>query len=797
MRASRAAVAGGILVAALAAGCDLRGFETGVPERVELYDLGERLPLATVTRETGGFLFDRAAAGAHLLDGWLEPESDAQGRSFRWATGEVSRLRLVLAGARDLEIEFDARPFTWTGAPNQTASLAFNEQPAGKVELTPGLHSYTVPVPAETVRIGENLIEVRHGYSRAPAEVGTGTDRRTLAAAWYALRVVRTGADPGREAPGDRRGQGTIDASGLQAASVAGEPVYEAESGQLRLPYGSRLDYYLLLPDDALLTAASWGQERQGGAVHVTLTVDGGAETTVAQLEASRGAADVVLPGSAGRPARLSLAAVGSAGPDPVAGAWLLSPRLVGRADTQQAAPRPAVSPSTGDAAHDRGAPGPDAAPAAAVAVGSETTSQAPERPSIVIYLIDTLRADRLGCYGHPGGLTPQIDAFAGRALLFEDAVASSSRTRPTVATLFTGLWPAAHGANREHERLSDSALTLAELLSAAGYRTAAFVTNPTVGESFGFAQGFDHFDYVGERSQRAPVLHRAALEWLDRERPEQPLLLYLHSLEPHTPYAPPPSFRQRLAGHVADATRVGSDQFLRELSQGLVEPRAGLTEDLVALYEAEVAAADAAFGRMLAHLEARGLGDAALLLLSDHGEEFADHGGWTHGKTLFAEVLQVPMILRLPGQQEGRRVPGLARQLDVLPTLLDLAGVPAPAGLEGRSLLPPAAATDPPHPTRAYAYLHYQGPPRLAVIDGGWKYVERPVQDGTIRWLFDRRRDPTERHNLAAERPILAGYLATLLQERLRAAETRLDVEEVEIDTETARRLRALGYLE
>ena len=256
-------------------------------------------------------------------------------------------------------------------------------------------------------------------------------------------------------------------------------------------------------------------------------------------------------------------------------------------------------------------------------------------RPNIVIFLADTLRADHLGLYGHPCGTSPRLDEFAREAVTFDQAWSVSSWTGPAVASLFTGLGPEAHGVHGLDIRLVDSVLTLAESLSAGGYRTAAFVGNELLDPGRGFAQGFETWNgrtplaVYGARPQSV-VDH--ALRWLDSNT--EPFFLYVHTLDPHGPYDPAPEHRILFAVH----DHPGDDPLPRMRGQR-------------AAYEGEIHEADAAFGAFVDSLRTRGLLDRSLVAFTaDHGEEFDDHGRRGHGHTLYPELVRVPLVLRLPG---------------------------------------------------------------------------------------------------------------------------------------------------
>jgi arylsulfatase len=312
---------------------------------------------------------------------------------------------------------------------------------------------------------------------------------------------------------------------------------------------------------------------------------------------------------------------------------------------------------------------------AGACAHERDASRPAPAR-NLIVYLVDTVRADHLGCYGYRLPTSPALDAFALEAVLFENAYAQSSWTKPAVASIFTGLRPWRHGANQRRQRLADEAVTLAEILAAAGYRTAGFITNPNVGGAFGFRQGFERY-HAEREEQSGESVRRAAFDWLEaRGEDARPFFLYLHTVEPHSPYRDALDRAGEFGARLADP-QIGLRRHLRALGDGSLRAAPETVSELVALYDAEVAAADTSFGALLDELGRRGLADETIIVfVSDHGEEFADHGGFEHSRTLYEEVLRVPLIVRAPGFAP-RRVAASAQHVDLLPTLLDLVAVP------------------------------------------------------------------------------------------------------------------------
>ncbi len=434
---------------------------------------------------------------------------------------------------------------------------------------------------------------------------------------------------------------------------------------------------------------------------------------------------------------------------------------------------KPSVWGTTGGLAAERGP---------AVSVSPPASS-----PPVIVYLIDTLRRDRLGCYGYPKPITPEIDAFAAGATLFERAVGQSSWTKASVASVFTGVWPPAHRAYGWTHRLPAELDTLAEILERGGYATAAFSTNPNIIPKMGFDQGFQEFRHVGRIS--AASLNELVFEWLGRLPEGRPPFLYVQPIDPHSAYNPPVEF---LALH---APGIDPDRYRGEGGKAIWKWPPEAQPSLVALYDAEVAATDASFGALLDELERLDLYDQALIVLtSDHGEEFQEHGGWRHGNHLYGETLDVPLIVKFPGQTEGRRLDLPAQHIDILPTALAAAGLTVPAAVEGVDLgegsLDLAGR-------RVYSHLDLRRSiSHLTVIDGDWKFMQRRRPKGRDTFLFDLREDPLEQRNLAERFPVRTAAMLALLDARL-AATSGAIAESVEIDVELEKSLRALGYLD
>jgi len=705
-------------------------------------DLAELFPAARSGAETARLDLGSDASRPYLVSGW-GPRAQSGGVEFQWGQGERSELRFDVGEPRELELTLRGWPLAFAGAPPQTVAVDVNGRAVATLALEPGPHGYRVAIPGDALVRGENRLGLRYAWARAPRDVIPGAaERRPLAVAWDGLRV-RDAREHG--APGVETGpRGPV----------------------LRLPLDAWVDYALRVPDGGVLRSAAveaYGAP-EGAALEVVTEPAGGPR--VATRIAPGGALALPLPDAGGAPLRLSLRALGTAAAGSAAGLRLEAPALdVAGASAPAPPPRASAPP-----------------------------------PNVVVYLVDTLRADRLGVYGFPRDTSPQLDAFAHEATVFRNATAQSSWTKPAVASLFTGLLPQTHRVNPRRAGVPESLPTLPELLRERGYATLGVVANGNVSRVFGFARGFDAFEELREGDgpeihQLSDRVNEVALELLARRPQGRPFFLYVHSADPHWPYTPREPFRSRLAGDVHDPEAGHAP-----LRGGAVSD--ALRADVGRLYEAEIAFNDDSFGRLLENLREQGLlAQSLLVFLSDHGEAFAEHGSFRHGTTLFAEEIRIPLVIRFPGGVgAGRVVDTPARQVDVLPTILEAVGAPIPPGLAGRSLLAAATGGGPRggEPDPALAYLNRGGRIVEAAIDGGHKLIRFRVEGrgAPSLGLFDVAADPGETRDLADAEPVWRDYLLGRL-DAAAAAPAGPAPPTAQIDDEQRRALEALGYLD
>lgn len=454
------------------------------------------------------------------------------------------------------------------------------------------------------------------------------------------------------------------------------------------------------------------------------------------------------------------------------------------------------------------------------LAVGAlvHRTLRARRPPDVVFILIDTLRADRVGAYGHARQLAPFLEDYARRSLVFDRAYSASSWTLPAVMSLFLGQRPFDHGLVEFYARLPDERVTLAEMLSAHGYDTAAFLATTALPAELGYGQGFGTYRVVGNTRTADEVIdasevNTAALEWLDGRARGRPFFLYLHYMEPHWPYVAHPGVTAPRSGlpprsdpyflHAEHLGEIADQQLSRRAARGnaIEDPveRArnwDFSADELArlrdLYDGEVKYLDRRLAELFAQLERRGtLANSVVVVTADHGEELGEHGLFGHGATLYDAEIHVPLLVHLPGSRPTGHVSDPVETAGLAAALLRTAGIePAPTF----RVSPVPLALDTRHPFPApvsqlakiahYAlWLH-----RTAVVDGDRKLLVASEGTPSVR---DLHADPEEQHPLDATPADIARAGALDRFETLHASPAGV------VNPPALARLRALGYVD
>ncbi len=482
-----------------------------------------------------------------------------------------------------------------------------------------------------------------------------------------------------------------------------------------------------------------------------------------------------------------------------------------------------------------------------AIACGTLVSCKTDVRPDLVLVTVDTFRADHLGCYGYFRNTTPFLDSLANDGIIFENAIAASSTTVPSHATILSGLHPSQHGARTNGELVRSGVRTVAEILSVSGYQTAAFVSTSANFRPAGLDRGFHCFEDPGSQGDKTGIFAARttvdrAIEWVSREEDDQPLFLWIHLWDPHTPYQPEQMF--------TDRNETEAEQFvefmLRErcADLGFFDGDPWKLRTVMDAYDGEVKAVDDAVRDLFDHIGKLRRRPAVWVVTGDHGEGLGNHDWFLHGRYLYREQLHVPLIVHATDDRfPCSRISTPAAHSDIFPTLLELAGCPVGGSSDyraGRSLLPllmtesqrdhrltfserrrfgrppargpghdPEISVESPVGRELYdsedqrqAYVarlirrhladNFEIGQAFAVTDERYTLIHRTELEDLF---FDRSLDPCERHNLSGTNSVAENRFRERLAEILTVlAESAQDAELA--DPEVLEQLRSLGYV-
>jgi arylsulfatase A-like enzyme len=711
------------------------------PERAELF-----------RGETRVLDFGEASGAQYTLGGWLTGTGADHGFGEDRAllgVSKVLKIALPIEQAGSHRLSLRVRSFAAT-----TLSVHVNGESVVDAPLDgKSFQVIDKVLPAEQLKLGENLVQ---------------------------LRVARTGASP-------RGGEASIALDWMrvgpaQAPHDAARPPALAElaapAGQtpaLNIGSGDRLAYGFEVPEGAELRATLLAHD--GAKLSVTAERDGKPIETLLTTKSAKEAVRIPLGRFAHELVRLSFRVEGA-----------------GRIELHK--PEVVI---VDDAAFPKAAAG--------------------AKPrNVIIVLIDTLRADKLDAY-KPGSRvkTPGLTTFLQSAAVMQNARTQENWTKPSIATLLSSLLPWQHNAVTGESKVPASVELLPELLQDRGYYTGAFIANGYVSDKFGFKQGWSTYrNYIREgRRTIAQEVAADVVEWLDKRPKDKPFFLYMHTIDPHVPYKPPKSFLDLYdpAPYSGPVDFSKTNELLEKIKVGSMKLNARDKVRLEALYDGEISYHDVHFAATLRALEERGLDkETVIVVTADHGEEFWDHGSVGHGHSVYDELLHVPMILRIPGVTEGKQnLPDAVGLVDVMPTVLDAIGQEKPSDLVGASFLPELLGQGTTAPrTNVSGFMQSW----RTVGIGSLKLLQRAPEN---MWLYDVKADPGETKDISKERPLALRYARSMLGITLSEGENgkrygspdvaaaptkaappkRVHKEEkTDIDPETEKQLRALGYV-
>lgn len=757
-----------LVVCALAVACTGQpgaGSVAGLTQPSDsVIDLTNRLRFESPEWEVSVLDVGGPRARGRLLDGWSYDEGADTGRTGAWGQGLQSDVTFFVSRPHDLVLKLGCWSLSAPDVGPQVMTVLVNGHDVGRLEVGPNRGgSYRLALPTAVLRTGINQLTFRFAWALRPIDVIPGSsDQRPLAVMFDEIAF-----------------EGLVDAE-------EPELLEDRQTQGILLPARSSVGFHFDAPDEAeLWIGAIVGRQVHGCSLDLGVFNESG-------LISNR---QVDVGGGILTPLKFEL---------PVEPGERVEVRFTVRASDVEKICRGAVEVWEPHVTGARGT-------AVETLGGRESInppwSDWPRKPNILIYLIDCLRADHLGTYGYPRPVSPSIDRLAEDAVVFDNEVASASWTRPAVASLLTGLPPKVHGSQAVEDALSGNLPVLQELLQAAGYQTAAVVTNGVVSAKFGFDRGFDDFRFLPEQHKENPEIHQLSdrvnvelFDLLSSRDASKPFFVYVHSTDPHAPYLPRSPFKERFAAGVDSG--LGLHPAVEDLTQGRKASTSEIRRALVDLYDAEIAFNDEQFGRLVEWLKAHDLyDDTVIVVTADHGEEFDDHGRWQHGFTLYQEMLRVPLVIKLPGSTGGggRRTETVS-QIDIAPTLLESVGIDVPSSMLGRSLRPWIAEEITGLAERpVFADLHRDPQWRSleAVLVGSDKLILNRAYDlPRPMWeLYDVAGDPGETVNRSARDPVDAGFLAALLREAGAIKATAAPTTELSAADEE--KLRALGYIQ
>lgn len=439
-------------------------------------------------------------------------------------------------------------------------------------------------------------------------------------------------------------------------------------------------------------------------------------------------------------------------------------------------------------------------------------------KPNVLLIVVDTLRADHMGCYGYSRKTTPHIDSeLAEKGAVFLNAFTQSPWTKPAMGALFTSLYPHDAQMNNKDTILPDEFVTLAEALKKKGYHTVSFHTAYWASKIFNTDQGFDEYheliDLNDGSSEPAPAVTARFIEWIEKNQ-DKKYFAYLHYMDPHKPYLAPREFN---AMFVADPSKLPRPMGPRAMMGGWnpykpksidrgweLEASKDLTKEnkqrIINYYDAEIRFTDDALGRLFSKLKELDIMDDTLIIFTaDHGEEFWEHGTYEHGHTLYNEIMRIPLIIRYNKNINPQKVNALAGLIDIYPTIMDIVNLPSSRTLKGISLMPALVGNAAPRSSVfCEGILANRGIEKNAVIGTQWKLIDHIGSKNRELELYDLSNNPIELENVVAQNPAIVSDMKREIAEWQKdQVKLEKDIEFIVPEEYGVGKFHSLGYVQ
>ena len=417
-------------------------------------------------------------------------------------------------------------------------------------------------------------------------------------------------------------------------------------------------------------------------------------------------------------------------------------------------------------------------------------------KPNIVLIILDSLRADHLGCYGYARNTSPNIDDLAKNGLIFSNAFSQGGYTLASIPSIFTSKFPLSHGVfiNQNGDKLDANETTLAETLKNNGYVTASFTGGGYTSHVYGFSQGFDLYKETDWGDMKE--VNQLASDWLEIKQ-EKPFFLFLHSYSIHDPFNPPEPFSKIYAsGYNGQLKNTFLNYILFEkINKRTLTLSKEDVEYITSQYDGGIRYCDEQLGKLFKKIVTLGLDSNTIVILtSDHGEDLMDHGTISHGD-LYDEGIHVPLIVKYPYLSlENNKIGSIVRSIDIMPTILDILALPLAASMEGKSLLPLMLGKKDKHERMVFSFGNSSKlKVRIALRTKNWKliYSYKTEQDE----LYNLEKDPKELNNLADVNKRQLAILKKKLNSYIEKLKLPIKKDKAVLDEKTKQRLKSLGY--
>lgn len=735
-------------------------------ERVS-FDLIENFSVADKIGETRSLDFREDKTLKFLGRGWSKAPKGGV-----WANSLLSELRFyTFFPDEDHRGVFTCVPFSFPQAPQQTIDLYLNGNRLAHFSLEKRKRQYSFQLPGRYIQNGDNILGFKFLYAVSPREGLGKKDPKKRAARFESLAF---------------------------SSKIAKTGLIQRKGKAVLIPAFTRLDYYLRIPERSSLDWA-WKfvlpEHKKSGAdvmIGVLLTEKKGGEESLFQdsydsASSKKKSSVIDLERFSGKVVRLSFVCQGVSGLD----------------ETVQ----PAVSLDKAVIRQKR-----NISQRELIATKSVLDCEGLDEANILLIVLDAANPSRMSCYGYERETTPVIDRIADDGILFSRAYAQASWTVPSIASLFTSTVPITHKVWNRNRLLSDKAYTLAEALKERNFQTCALTATSSASSLHNLLQGFDRqmelYKWAPERLKSGKRLGvvwaedfiSPAEEWIQKNRNKK-FFMYMHYIQPHTPYNPPSPFREAFVKEYS-----GSVKIRRPIAPNFMDKKALNQSDRLfidAMYDSNLKYVDFQLGEILEFLKKSGVYDNTMIFITaDHGEAFLEHGEFGHSSSLYEEEIRIPLIVKFPERcgLKGIRLEALVQSIDIMATLLDIQGMTERTkSLQGKSLIPLLSGAGGEINRFIFASLssasEEDGTKADALSDGKYKLISQ--KGGYL--FFDLAEDPGEKRNIFFDRPILARFYQKLLTRFKEDAESQKDLSEKGIsplDETTKKHLKALGYI-